>query len=156
MKLTELQDQTEAFYPSPRVVNEIAHAVIKELGAQGYRPDAGSAAEQAVSLRDRVSAWERSRQPQRDQNLSPDLRPNYTISAESQWLRPEQNEVGSDGVIRPRKQVEGWERDYEWNQASTRMAGYFQRVSTPIYHEGDLQVAPGPNIPVAKGHKISY
>jgi hypothetical protein len=146
MKLEHLQNQTEASYPSPHVIDEIAEAVAKKLGAQSFRPEAG--------LADRVKAWERMREPNRPETHTADGRPKIEVSAESQWLRPEQNEqVGN--VIRPRQPVEY--QNFEWDKARAIMSGHFQRMRAPIFTEpADKSPEPGPGIPVAKGHKISW
>ena len=156
--ITELRNQTQDSYSGPKWIDEIAEAVAAKLGAKGFEPATlqTDKDQRTLSLRDRVSAWEKSREPHRDSKREVGNRPNLVISAESQWLRPEQNELGDDGVIRPRKLPDY--PDYGWNQSALSMSGYFHRVTRPIFHEGDFspETPPGPNVPVAKGHKISW
>jgi hypothetical protein len=148
-KFEQLQNQTEASYPSAQVVAEIIRDVLKKLGAQSFRPEDG--------LADRVKAWEHMREPNRPETHTADGRPKIEVSAESQWLRPEQNQLDPDGVIRPRQQPVDWMQGFEWDKASTVMAGHFQRMRAPIFTEpADKSPEPGPGIPVAKGHKISW
>jgi hypothetical protein len=128
-------------------------ARISKLEGQSFRPGSGAT---ELSLLDRVSAWTKLREPPRDLNRTPDLRPNYTVSAESQWRGPWLNDApGDDGVIRPRQPVEY--QGLEWNNAVNRMAGHFHEMRRPIYDEAaDKSKEPGPNIPVTSHHQVSW
>jgi hypothetical protein len=130
------------------MIDQIAEAVCKKLGCHSVKPETG--------LTERVEAWKRA--PQKDRpEFTPDNRPQVKISAESQWRPPWLNEVGADNVIRPTQPVEGWQKDFEWNQSALRMSGYFHRVASPIFHEPENKSeSPGPNLPVGDKHKISW
>jgi hypothetical protein len=152
-KFEQLQNQTEASYPSAEVVAEITRAVLKELGDQSFKP--------ADTLVDRVNAWQRMRQESRPETHTADGRPIITVSPEAQWGAPCLNELGADNVIRPKQQpMESWQDGFELNQARLRMAGHFNRNRLrAIYTEAeDKSESPGPNIPVnsEQRHKISW
>jgi hypothetical protein len=150
MKLEQLRDDTQTAYPSPHVIAEIAKAVVEKLGAKAFKPEAG--------LADRVQAWKFGPERKRDQQ-SADGRPSLQISAESQWLRPEQNQqVGNQIVPRQPLLEESWQDGFEWRQASLRMAGHFDRMRQPIYSEpADKSESPvGPNLPQNSKHSISW